>query len=178
MKSVMNAHFTQVPKAEIPRSSFQRDFGYKTAIDFDYLYPIMCEEMLPADTATVKLNAFARLATPIFPVMDNMYIDTFYFSIPYRLVWDNWQKFNGEQDNPGDSIDYLIPSMVSPATTGYAEDTIHDYMDIPPNVPNLEHSVLWHRAYNLVWNEWFRDENIQNSVPVNLDDGPDLPARS
>jgi len=170
----MNAHFTQVPKADIPRSSFQRDFGYKTAIDFDYLYPIMCEEMLPADTATVKLHALARLATPIFPLMDNMYIDTFYFSIPYRLVFENWRRMNGEQDNPEDSIDFLIPTMTSPAG-GYAEDTIHDYMDIPPGVPNLEHSVLWHRAYNLVWNEWFRDENIQESVPVNIDDGPDLP---
>ena len=176
MKSVMNAHFSQVPKAEIPRSSFQRDFGYKTAIDFDFLYPIMAEEMLPADTANVNLFALARLATPIFPIMDNMYIDTFYFSIPYRLVFDNWRKMMGEQDNPGDSVDYLIPTMVSPATTGYAEDSIHDYLDITPGVPDLEHSVLWHRAYNLVWNEWFKDENIQTAVPVNLDDGPDLPA--
>ena len=154
MKSVMNAHFTQVPTADIPRSSFQRDFGYKTALDFDFLYPIMCEEMVPADTANVKLHAFARLATPIFPVMDNMYIDTFYFSIPYRLVFDNWRKMMGEQDNPTDTIDYLIPTMTSPDDgTGYLEDSIHDYMDIPPGVPGLEHSVLWHRCYNLVWNE-------------------------
>ncbi len=173
MKSVMNSHFTQVPKADIPRSSFQRDYGYKTAIDFDFLYPIMCEEMVPGDTASVNLNAFARLATPIYPVMDNMYIDTFYFSIPYRLVFDNWRRMMGEQDNPGDSIDYLIPTITSPAGTGHAEDSIHDYMDIPPGVPDLEHSALWHRAYNLVWNEWFKDENIQESVTVNLDDGPD-----
>ncbi len=173
MKTVMNADFTQVPKATIPRSSFQRDFGYKTAIDFDFLYPIMCEEMVPGDTATVKLHAFARLATPIFPLMDNMYIDTFYFSIPYRLVFDNWRKMMGEQDNPGDSIDFLIPTIVSPPTTGHAEDSIHDYMDIPPGVPDLEHSALWHRAYNLVWNEWFKDENIQEAVTVNLGDGPD-----
>jgi len=173
MKTVMNSHFTQVPKAEIQRSSFQRDYGYKTAIDFDFLYPIMCEEMVPGDTATVKLHAFARLATPIFPIVDNMYIDTFYFSIPYRLVFDNWRKMMGEQDNPGDSIDFLIPTIVSPPTTGHAEDSIHDYMDIPPGVPDLEHSALWHRAYNLVWNEWFKDENIQTSVTVNLDDGPD-----
>ena len=176
MKSVMNSHFSQIPKAEIPRSSFQRDFGYKTAIDFDYLYPIFCEEMVPADTATVKLHAFARLATPIFPIMDNMYIDTFYFSIPYRLVFDNWRKMMGEQDNPDDSIDYLIPTMTAPASTGYAEDSIHDYMDIPPGVPDLEHSVMWHRAYNLVWNEWFKDQNLQTEVVVNLDDGPDDPS--
>ena len=176
MKSVMNAHFTQVPKADIPRSSFQRDFGVKTAIDFDYLYPIMLEEMVPADTATVKLHAFARLATPIYPVMDNMYIDTFYFSIPYRLVFSNWRRMMGEQDNPGDSVDYLIPTSTSPTGVGYEEDSIHDFMDIPPGVPDLEHSVLWHRAYNLVWNEWFRDENIQDSVQVHLGDGPDLPS--
>ncbi len=173
MKTVMNSHFTQVPKADIPRSSFQRDYGYKTAIDFDFLYPIMCEEMVPGDTASVKLNAFARLATPIFPIMDNMYIDVFYFSIPYRLVFDNWRKMMGEQDNPGDSIDFLIPTIISPPTTGHLEDSIHDYMDIPPGVPDLEHSALWHRAYNLVYNEWFKDENIQTSVTVNLDDGPD-----
>ena len=176
MKSVMNSHFSQVPKADIPRSSFQRDFGYKTAIDFDFLYPIMCEEMLPADTATVNLHAFARLATPIFPIMDNMYLDTFYFSIPYRLVFTNWRRMMGEQDNPGDTIDYLIPQMVSPPSVGYAEDSIHDYMDIPPGVPDLSHSALWHRAYNLVWNEWFKDENIQDVVEVHLGDGPDDPA--
>ena len=133
----------------------------------------MCEEMLPADTANVNLHAFARLATPIFPLMDNAYIDTFYFSIPYRLVFENWRKMMGEQDNPGDSIDFLIPQIVSPPTTGHLEDSIHDFMDIPPGVPDLTHSALWHRCYNLVWNEWFKDENIQTAVTVNLDDGPD-----
>lgn len=173
MKSVMNAHFTHVPGAEVPRSSFQRDFGYKTAFDFDYLYPIFIEEMVPGDTANVNMHAVARLATPIHPLMDNTYIDTFFFSIPYRLVWEHFKEFMGEQANPTDTVDYLIPTTTSPAVTGYAEDSIHDYMDIPPNVPDLEHSVLWHRAYNLVWNEWFRDENIQQSVPVDLTDGPD-----
>lgn len=176
MKSVMNSHFSQVPKADIPRSSFQRDFGYKTAIDFDFIYPIMAEEMIPGDTATVNLYALGRLATPLFPIMDNMYLDTFYFSIPYRLVFDNWRRMMGEQDNPGDSVDYLIPTMTSTTGTGYEEDSIHDFLDIPPGVPDLEHSVMWHRAYNLVFNEWFKDENIVNSVTVNLDDGPDDPA--
>ena len=175
MKSVMNSHFTQVPSADIPRSSFQRDFGYKTAFDFDFIYPIMCEEMLPGDTANINLHAMARLATPIYPIMDNMSVDTFFFSIPYRLVFENWQRMMGEQDNPDDSIDYIIPTMTSPSGTGYAEDSIHDYMDITPGVPDLEHSVLWHRAYNLVFNEWFRDENIQDSVFFTKDDGPDDP---
>lgn len=173
MKSVMNAHFSNVPGAQVPRSSFQRDFGYKTAMEFDLLYPIFVEEMLPGDTANVNMHAIARLATPLHPIMDNIYLDTFFFSIPYRLVWDNWEKFNGQQDNPNDSIDYLIPTVTSPSATGWAEDSIHDYMDIPPGVPDLEHSSLWHRAYNLVFNEWFRDENLIQSVPVPKDDGPD-----
>lgn len=174
MQSVMNAHFSKVPGANIPRSSFQRDFGYKTAIDFDYLYPILNEECVPGDTLNVNMHAIARLATPIYPIMDNMYLDTFFFSIPYRLVWDNFRRFMGEQDNPGDTVDYLIPQCIAPEG-GYEEDSIFDYMDIPPNVPNLSHSVLWNRAYNLVYNEWFKDENIQESVQVNLDDGPDDP---
>lgn len=171
----MNAHFSKVPGANIPRSSFQRDFGYKTAIDFDYLYPIMCEECVPGDTLNVNMHAIARLATPIYPIMDNMYLDTFFFSIPYRLVWENFRRFMGEQDNPDDTVDYLIPQTVAPEG-GHLEDSIFDYMDIPPGVENLSHSVLWNRAYNLVYNEWFKDENIQESVTVNLDDGPDDPA--
>ena len=98
------------------------------------------------------------------------------FSVPMRLVWDNWQKFNGEQKNPGDSTDFIIPQMVSPAGTGYEIGTLSDYMGIPTGVPGLTHSALWHRAYNLIWNEWFRDQNMQDSVSVPTGDGPDLPA--
>jgi len=100
-------------------------------------------------------------------------MDTHFFSIPMRLVWDNWQKFNGEQIDPGDSIDYLIPTTSAPAITGYEEGTISDYFGIPTKVAGLEHSTLWHRAYNLVWNEWFRDENLQDSLTVSRGDGPD-----
>jgi len=121
------------------------------------------------------MTGFARLATPIFPIMDNMYMDTHYFSVPMRLVWDNWKKFNGEQKNPGDSTDFLIPQMVSPAG-GYGVNTLSDYFGLPTGVPGLSHSALWHRAYNLIWNEWFRDQNLQDSLPVPTGDGPDLPA--
>lgn len=168
--------FSQVPKAEIPRSSFDRSHGHKTTFDAGYLVPIFVDEALPGDTFNLKMTAFARLATPIFPIMDNMYMETHYFSVPMRLVWDNWQKFNGEQRNPGDSTDFLIPQMVSPATTGYAINSLSDYMGIPTGVPNLSHSSLWHRAYNLIWNEWFRDQNMQDSVETPVDDGPDDPA--
>jgi len=168
--------FSQVPKADIPRSSFDRSHGYKTTFDAGLLIPIFVDEALPGDTFNLKMTGFARLATPIFPIMDNMYMETHYFSVPMRLVWDNWQKFNGEQKNPGDSTDFIIPQMVSPAPTGYQIGQLSDYFGLPTGVPNVSHSSLWHRAYNLIWNEWFRDQNMQDSVPVPTDDGPDDPA--
>jgi len=173
MKSVMSHNFSQIPKADIQRSSFDRSHGVKTTFDAGKLIPILVDEALPGDTFKLNMTAFARLATPINPIMDNMYMDTHFFSIPMRLVWDNWQKFNGEQIDPGDSIDYLIPTTSAPAVGGYAEGTISDYFGIPTKVAGLEHSTMWHRAYNLVWNEWFRDENLQDSLTVSRGDGPD-----
>jgi len=174
--SVMSHKFSQVPKAEIPRSTFDRSHGHKTTFDAGYLIPFLVDEALPGDTFNVNLTGFARLATPIFPIMDNMYMDTQYFSVPIRLVWDNWQKFNGEQVDPGDSTDYVVPQMVSPAVTGYLANSLHDYFGLPTEVPLLTHSALWHRAYNLIYNEWYRDQNLQDSVVVDRDDGPDNPA--
>jgi len=174
--SVMKHTFSQVPQAEIPRASFDRSHGHKTTFDAGYLIPVFLDEALPGDTFKLNMTGFARLATPIFPIMDNMYMDTQFFAVPIRLVWDNWQKFNGEQRNPGDSTDFLVPQMVSPATTGYAELSLSDYMGIPTGVPGLSHSSLWHRAYNLIYNEWYRDQNLQNSLTVDTDDGPDDPA--
>ncbi|AXH74580.1 MAG: major capsid protein [Microviridae sp.] len=174
MKSVMAHQFSQVPKAEIPRSSFDRSHGYKTTFDAGLLIPILVDEALPGDTFNCRLTALARLATPIYPIMDNMFLDTFFFSVPYRLVWDNWQKFNGEQFAPGDSTDFTIPQMVSPSG-GYSANTIHDYMGLPTSVAGISHSCLWHRAYALIWNEWFRDQNLQDPIAVPRTDGPDLP---
>jgi len=173
--SVMSHNFSRSPQAVIPRSSFDRSFGCKTTFDSGYLVPVYLDEALPGDTFNLKMTAFSRLATPLFPVMDNLYMDSHFFAIPYRLVWDNWQKFNGEQVNPGDSTDYLIPTMTSPAG-GYLNQSLSDYFGIPTQIAGLKHSSLWHRAYNLVWNEWFRDENLQNSVNVPKGDGPDSPA--
>jgi hypothetical protein len=168
--------FAASPQANIPRSSFNRSHTCKTTFDAGYLVPIYVDEALPGDTFKLKMTAFARLATPVFPIMDNMYMDTFFFAVPYRLVWSNWQKFNGEQDNPADSTDYTVPTMPGVATTGYLNGSLSDYFGIPTQVPDLEHSSLWHRAYNLIYNEWFRDENLQDSVTVDVDDGPDDPA--
>ena len=172
LKSTMAHDFAQVPKAEIQRSSFDRSHGFKTTFNSGYLVPCLVDEALPGDTFNVSMTAFARLATPIFPIMDNMFMDTHFFAVPYRLVWDNWKKFNGEQTDPGDSTDYTVPTMTSPAG-GYANESLQDYMAIPTQVASLTHNALHLRAYNLIYNEWFRDENLQDSVVVDKDDGPD-----
>ncbi|UDN67628.1 major capsid protein [robinz microvirus RP_77] len=173
MPSVMNHTFAQVPKAEIPRSSFDRSSGYKSTINSGYLTPIFCDEVLPGDTFSLNMSVFARLATPLHPIMDNMFISSFWFFVPLRLVWTNFQKFMGEQANPGDSIDYLVPQM-SPGAGGYGAQGIYDYLGLPVGVAGYNHSSLPLRAYNLIWNEWFRDQNLQNSVTVPKGDTNDL----
>lgn len=171
--SVMSKNFSHVPSADIPRSSFDRSCGNKTTFDSGYLVPVFCDEALPGDTFNLKMTAFARLATPLHPFMDNMYLDSFFFAVPVRLLWDNFQKFNGEQTDPDDSTDYLIPTT-SPDTGGYLAGSVSDYFGIPTLIDGFSHSALHHRALNLIYNEWFRDENLQDSVVVNTDDGPDL----
>ena len=174
--SVMSHQFNEVPSAEIPRSSFDRSHGYKTTFDAGFLVPIFIDEALPGDTCTLRMTGFSRLATPIHPFMDNVFMNTFFFAVPNRLVWDNWQKFNGEQANPGDSTDFIVPIMEAPVGQGYQAGDLSDYFGLPTEVASYEHNSLVHRAYNLIYNEWFRDENLQDSVVVDLDDGPDDPA--
>lgn len=174
----VNVHqFAMVPRADIPRAAFDRQFTHKTTFDAGYLIPIYVDEVLPGDTFNLRMTAFARLATPIFPVMDNMYLDSFFFFVPNRLLWNNWQKFMGEQDNLSDSISYLVPQQVSPAG-GYAVGSLQDYMGLPTvgqvtAGQTVSHCAFWPRAYNLIWNDWFRDENLQNSAVVDMGDGPD-----
>ena len=174
-----DAHqFSMIPRAEIPRSKFNAQKTLKTAFDAGNLVPIYVDEVLPGDSFNCRMTAFTRLATPLFPVMDNMYLDTFFFFVPNRLVWSNWQRFMGERDpNPDSSIDYTIPTMTSP-TGGYAVNSLQDYMGLPTAgqvdaSSTVTHSALFTRAYNLIWNEWFRDENLQESVTVDKGDGPD-----
>ncbi|AXL15304.1 major capsid protein [Microviridae sp.] len=166
--------FSVAPTASIQRSKFKRDNGYKTTFDTDWLVPFFVDEALPGDTHNLRASLFARLNTPLKPILDNMFAETFFFEVPVRQVWDNWQKFNGEQDNPTDSTDYLVPTCTAPVG-GYLEESLQDYMGIPPGIAGIEHSALFTRAYNLIWNEWFRDQNIQQSVVVNKGDGPDSP---
>ena len=180
MKSVMAHSFSQVPRADIPRSTFNRSHGYKTTFDADYLIPVFVDDVIPGDTFNVNMNFFARLATPLYPIMDNMYLESFFFFVPYRLTWDNWEKFCGAQDDPGDSIDFTIPKLTGAAArTGVG--SLWDYFGLPQengsgsgiDPDNLRTSSLPFRAYQLIWNEWFRDQNLQDQLQTTTTDGDD-----
>ena len=163
--------FSRIPSTQIPRSVFDRSHGYKTTFNSGYLVPFYVDEVLPGDSFKLTATLFARLATPIVPFMDNLYLETFFFFVPNRLVWDNWQKFNGEQKNPNDSTDFLIPTV---SGTNVQNQTLWDYFGLPTNVSEaLKVNALPFRAYNLIFNEWFRDENLQESLKVPTGDGPD-----
>ncbi len=173
--SVMNHDFSRVPHADIPRSSFRRSHGYKSTLNANYLIPIFVDEALPGDTFNVRMSSVARMNTPLVPIMDNVHMDFFFFAVPNRLLWDNWQKFMGEQVNPGDSTDFLVPQIPCPSG-GWNVETLGDYFGIPTRVDNINVNSLHFRAYNLIYNDWFRDQNLQDSVVVDRDDGPDDPA--
>ena len=125
-KSVDVHNFAMVPKSDIPRSSFDRQSTHKTTFNASNLIPIYCDEVLPGDTFNFNMTAFARISTPIYPIMDNLHLETFFFFVPNRLVWSNWVKFMGQQTNPADSISYVIPQQVCPAG-GYAVGSLQDY---------------------------------------------------
>lgn len=168
--------FSRAPQAGIPRSKFNRTFGVKTTFDEGYLVPILADEMLPGDTFSLKMHAFSRISTLLFPIMDNLYMETFFFFVPNRLLWTNWEKFCGFQVNPGDTTDYTIPQMTVPVSDGFPEGSLGDYFGIPTNINSItKPNSLHFRAYNLIWNEWFRDENMQDSVTVDTGNGPDNP---
>lgn len=176
-KSVDLHQFAMIPKADIPRSSFDAQKTYKTTFDAGYLIPVYVDEVLPGDTFNLRMTAFSRLATPLFPIMDNMVMESFFFFVPNRLVWSNWVKFMGQQTNPSDSISYTVPQTTSPVG-GYAACSLGDYLGLPTigqvaAGKTVTHMSLYQRAYNLIWNEWFRDENLQTSVPQLMGDGPD-----
>ncbi|WNK13012.1 MAG: major capsid protein [Microvirus sp.] len=175
--SVSVHQFSMVPKPDVPRSSFLQQKTHKTTFDGGYLIPIYLNEVLPGDAFNLRATMFARLATPLFPIMDNMKLTSFFFFVPYRLLWTNWKKFMGEQDNPGDSISYTIPQMVSKAS-GYDINGLHDYMGLPTlgqvtAAATVTHSTLPLRAYNKIFKDWFQDENLQNSPVIDTGDGPD-----
>ena len=168
--------FSRAPQAGIPRSKFDRSFGVKTTFNEGYLVPILADEMLPGDTFSLKMHAFARIPTLLFPIMDNLYLESFFFFVPNRLVWYNWENFCQVSTGPDDTTEYVIPQQTGPTVGGYAEGSLADYFGIPTKVTNLTPNALHFRAYNLIYNEWFRDQNLQDSVVVGLDDGPDANA--
>lgn len=161
--------FAMIPRAEIPRSVFNRSCGLKTSFDSGYLVPIFTDEALPGDTFNMKMAALCRMQAPLFPIMDNIYADFFFFFVPNRLIWDNWTKFCGEKPSPSYATTHLVPQMTETVANG----SLSDYLGLPPNGVSLTFNSLHHRAYNLIWNEWFRDENLQDPAIVDLDDGPD-----
>lgn len=181
-----DSFFANVPKADIPRSSFNLSHEHKTTFNAGYLVPILCMDVLPGDTFNVQMHSLVRLASSIVPIMDNMYLESFFFFVPDRLVWDNFQRFMGEQLNPGDSTDFLKPIITAPVG-GYTTPTnwstptlaqltgaLADYFRLP-QTRVFPHQAAPFRAYNLIWNEWFRDQNLQTRRPVPLTDGPDNP---
>lgn len=170
LPSTITKDFSRAPKANIQRSVFNRSHGLKTTIDANYLYPIYFDNVMPGDTFQMNAHGFGRLATPIHPFIDNLKIQTYFFFVPYRLLWTNWQRFMGERDpNPDSSIDYLVPQIQSHSVSS---GDLFDYFNVPVGV-SLNFNNWAGRAYNLVWNQWFRDQNLQDSVTVDKGDGPD-----
>lgn len=172
LPSVMKNRFSEVPTANIRRSSFDRSHGYKTTFNMDYLIPFFVDEVLPGDTFSLSETHLCRLTTLVQPIMDNILLTTQFFFVPNRLLWDNWEDFITGGDEPiawtetNPANELFVPQVTSPSDTGYAEQSIYDYFGLPTKVANYKHQVLPLRAYNLIFNEYYRDENLQESLPV------------
>lgn len=170
---VRGHRFSDAPAMYMKRTKFDRSHVYKTTFDSGKLIPIFVDEVLPGDTTRLSVNYFARLATPIKPIMDNIYLDWFFFFVPNRLVWEHWQNFCFEQEDPDDTTDYVIPTV---SATGNSDNfyvgSLWDYFGLPVNTSgNLSGiSALPFRCVYLIWNEWFRDENLQKSVKIQKGD--------
>jgi len=183
--SAQQHQFSEVPHADIQRSTFDRSHGLKTTFNAGELVPIYVDEALPGDTFSCNLTAFSRLATPIHPTMDNAFMDTHFFAVPVRLVWDDFEEFMGEtktykaagsdrlDGTPDFSVAAPVPPTITASGSGEAEQSLSDYFGIPTKVGGLEFSALWHRAYTLVWNDWFRDENLQAPKTIDTTSGND-----
>jgi len=170
--------FAKFPRLDnVQRSVFNRSHTHKTTFDAGKLIPFYVDEVLPGDTQDLNANIFARLSSALdFPIMDNIHLDTFFFYVPNRLLWTNWERFMGAQDDPADSIDYVLPCVA--LDQAFDVESLYDYIGIPPGIAseNADNVIMnFHaRAYNLIWNEWFRDQNLQNSITVDKGDGPDV----
>lgn len=172
---VKGHRFSDAPAMYMRRTKFDRSHVYKTTFDSGKLIPVFVDEVLPGDTCRLNVRYFSRLATPVKPIMDNIYLDWFFFFVPNRLVWEHWQNFCFEQEDPDDSTDYVCPTT---SLVGKADDTLHgvgtlwDYFGLPTGLPNTISGInaLPFRGVYLIWNEWFRDENLQKSVKIQKGD--------
>ena len=169
MKSVMTKDFSRIPQVDINRSKFNRSHGLKTAFNAGYLVPIEVQEVYPGDEVDYNSRALIRLAPCVTVPMDNVFLDMQAFFVPSRLLWTNWAKMLGERVNPNDSIDFLVP-VINSGEEGFAEESLADYFGIPTKVPNLDVNCLPFRAYQKIWDDWYRDENLQNSMIQSSDD--------
>lgn len=182
-RNANNYNFSTVPRVSHPRSLFNRKHGVKTTFNAGKLYPFLVDEVVPGSTYKVNSTFLCRFATLLKPIMDNVYLETFYFFVPSRILWTNFVRFWGEQDNPTDSIDYVVPQMYAAAPDSFAvrDNQLFDYFGIPPvaNVSTTEglFNALPFRAYNKIYNDWFRDENLQDSAFINTSDGIDVADR-
>lgn len=165
------SRFAQVPRAEIRRARFKRDFSNITTINEGDLVPLYVDEVLPGDTISCDMNGLIRMSTPLYPVMDNCYLDTYAFFVPCRLLWEHWENLMGQNDSSywAEKTEYSVPQTSAPSG-GWNVGTIADYMGIPTGVANLKVNSMPFRAYARIWNEWFRDENLQQPVVQDLDD--------
>lgn len=165
------SRFAQVPRAEIRRARFKRDFSNITTMNEGELVPLYVDEVLPGDTISCDLNGLIRMSTPLYPVMDNCYLDTYAFFVPCRLLWTHWENLMGQNDSSywAEKTEYSVPQTTAPGT-GWQVGTIADYMGIPTGVHNISVNSLPFRAYARIWNEWFRDENLQQPVVQDNDD--------
>lgn len=172
MNRNVESHFALLPNADIRRSQFDRSSSVKTSFNVGDVIPFYLDEVLPGDTFKVKTSKVVRLQTLITPMMDNIYLDTYFFFVPNRLVWNHWKEFNGENTESAwlPTTEYEIPQITSPATDGWKVGTVADYFGIPTGVPGLSVNALPFRAYALIMNEWFRDENLSDPLVVPLDD--------
>lgn len=166
-------HFSQVPKIDIKRSVFDRSTQHKTTFNAGQLIPILCDEILPSDTFSGKISSVVRMTTPIHPTMDNLYADLYWYQIPIRILWEHWKEFNGENNDTfwTQETEYEVPQIESP-DGGWQKGTIADYLGVPTKISfKDEHSIshLPFRAVVKVWNDWFRDQNLQ--TPAFLDIG-------
>jgi hypothetical protein len=183
--SASQHQFSEVPHADIQRSTFDRSHGLKTTFNAGQLVPIYADEALPGDTFSCNVTAFARLATPIHPTMDNLFMDTHFFAVPIRLVWEDFEEFMGEtktykaagssrlDGTPDFTVAAPIPPILTAGVSGEPEASLSDYLGVPTKIAALEFSALWHRAYTLIWNDWFRDENLQAPKTISTASGSD-----